>query len=145
MSNDRTSSMNTDENGGAPRNTQPSSAGADQVPNDATVASPAARGRSDALWGCLATTVAVAAMLWIAYQSNVRNEVAQVQKQISAQHDESVAELQSLKAKIQAIAAAQSQADVEIAKMVKQSPSGELQGLQNWVDTPRRGAKSAKR
>ena len=97
------------------------------------------------MWGGLATTIAVAAMLWIAYQSNVRNQVAQVQKQISAQHDENVAQLQSLKDKIQAIAAAQSRADVEIAKLVKQSPSGELQGLQNLVDTPRRGPKVQKR
>jgi hypothetical protein len=54
---------------------------------------PAARGRKDTLWAGLATTVAIASMLWIAYQSNVRNEVTLVQRQIEAQH----AELQSLK------------------------------------------------
>jgi hypothetical protein len=70
----------TDENGrdsGAPRNTQLASpTGADEVPNDLESkrevqsmppATGAARGRSDALWGGLATAVAVAAMLWIAY------------------------------------------------------------------------------
>ena len=57
------------------------------------------------MWGGLATAVAVAAMLWIAYQSNVRNEVAQVQKQIATQHDESAAQLQSLKDEIQGITA----------------------------------------
>jgi hypothetical protein len=55
----------------------------------------------DAIWAALATAVAVGAMVWIAYQTNARNGLAQVQKEIPAQHDESVAELQSLKDKIQ--------------------------------------------
>lgn len=153
-----TSSTNADENGAAPRNPQPSSpsAGADRVPNDSEsrggvqpppVAPSAARRRSDAMWGGLATAVAVAAMLWIAYQSNVRNDVAQVQKQIAAQHAESVAEFHFLGDKIQEITTAQSQTDAEIAKLVRQSPSAksEIQGLQNHVDTLRRSPKAQKR
>jgi hypothetical protein len=131
--------MKTDENGsepGEPRNTQPASptAGTDQVPNDvgsreevqpAPPTTPAARRRNDAFWAALATSVAVAAMLWIAYQSNVRDEVTQVQKQIEAQH----AELQSLKDKIQGITAGQSQTDVEQSR-----PSmSEIKGLQNHI------------
>jgi hypothetical protein len=138
----------TDENGsepGGPRNTQPASptADTDQVPNDvdevqlAPPTTPAARGRNDALWGGLATTVAVAAMLWIAYQSNVRNEVAQVQKQIEFQH----AEFQSLKDKIQGITAGQSQTDVEQS----QPSMSEIQGLQNHVETLRGQAKRQKK
>jgi uncharacterized protein HemX len=99
------------------------------------------------MWGGLATAVAVAAMLWIAYQSNVRNDVAQVQKQIAAQHAESVAEFHFLGDKIQEITTAQSQTDAEIAKLVRQSPSAksEIQGLQNHVDTLRRSPKAQKR
>ena len=59
------------------------------------------------MWGGLATAVTVAAILWIAYQSNVRNDVAQVQKQISAQHDENVAEFQFLRDKNRDITTAQ--------------------------------------
>jgi hypothetical protein len=55
----------TDENGNAP-------------------AAPAARGRKDNLWAGLATTVAVASMFWIAYQSTVRNEVSLLQRRIEA-------------------------------------------------------------
>jgi hypothetical protein len=80
---------------------------------------PTARRRNDTLWGGLATAVAVAAMLWIAYQSNVRYEVTQVQKQIASQHDESGAELQSLKDQIQRLTAAQSRTDAEVARLVK--------------------------
>jgi hypothetical protein len=141
----------THENGsepGEPRNTQPASptAGTDQVPNDiasrneiqpAPATTPAARGRNDAFWAALATTVAVAAMLWIAYQSNVRNEVAQVQKQIEAQH----AELQSLADKIQGITAGQSQTDVEQS----QPSMSEIQRLQNHVETLRGQAKRQKK
>ena len=141
----------TDENGsefGEPLNSQPASptAGADQVPNDvgsrdevqpAPSTTPAARGRNDALWAGLATTVAVAAMLWIAYQSNVRNEVTQVQKQLEAQH----AELQSLKDKIQGMTAAQSRTDVQQS----QPSMSEIQGLQNHVNTLRGQQKQRKR
>jgi hypothetical protein len=141
----------TDENGsdsGAPRNTQAASptAGAGQIPNDvgsrdevqpAPPITPAARGRNDALWAGLATTVAVAAMLWIAYQSNARNEVAQVQKQVEALH----ADLQSLKDKIQRMTAAQSPTDVE-----QSQPSiSEIRGLQNHVETLRGQAKRQKK
>jgi uncharacterized protein HemX len=99
------------------------------------------------MWGGLATAVAVAAMLWIAYQSNVRNDVAQVQKQISAQHDENVAEFQFLRDKIREITTAQSRTDAEMAKLVRQSPSAksEIQGFQNHVDTLRRPPKAQKR
>jgi hypothetical protein len=141
----------TDEKGsdsGASRNTQPASptAGTDQVPNvvgsrddvqPAPLTTPAARRRNDALWGGLATAVAVAAMLWIAYQSNVRNEVAQVQKQIEAQH----AELQSLKDKIQRMTAAESRTDVEQS----QPSMSEIRGLQNHVETLRGQAKRQKK
>jgi hypothetical protein len=141
----------TDENGsepGEPRNSKPASptAGTDQVPNDvgrrdevqpAPPTAPAARGRNDAFWAALATTAAVAAMLWIAYQSNVRNQVAQVQKQIEVQH----AELQSLKDKIQGITAGQSQTDVEQS----QPSTSEIQGLQNHVETLRRQTKRQKK
>jgi predicted nucleic acid-binding Zn-ribbon protein len=86
-------------------------------------------------------------MLWIAYQSNVREEVRQVQKQIAAQHDESSAQLQSLKDQIQGITAAQSRSDADIAKLVRQSPTAksEIQGLQNHVNTLRREPKAQKR
>jgi hypothetical protein len=140
----------TDENGsepGDPRNTQPASptAGGDQVPSDvgsrngvqpAPPTTPAARGRNDALWAGLATTVAVAAMLWIAYQSNVRNEVTQVQKQLEAQH----ADLQALKDKIQVMTAAQGRTDVQES----QPSMREIQGLQNHVDTLRALQKQSK-
>ena len=90
---------------------------------------PAARGRKDTLWAGLATTVAVASMLWIAYQSNVRNEITLVQRQIEAQH----AELQSLKDKIQGMTPTQSRTDVE-----QSQPSiSEIQGLQNHLNTLR--------
>ena len=98
---------------------------------------PAARGRKDTLWAGLATTVAVASMLWIAYQSNVRNEVTLVQRQIEAQH----AELQSLKDKIQGMATTQSRTDVE-----QSQPSvSEIQGLQNHVNTLRGQQKQRKK
>jgi septal ring factor EnvC (AmiA/AmiB activator) len=158
---DMTPSTNSDDNrsdNGLPGNTQPASAtvGANKAPNDlesrsevqsAPPATPAARRRNDTLWGTLATAVAVAAMLWIAYQSNVRSEVTQVQKQIAAQHDESVAELQSLKDKIQGITATQSRTDAEVAKLVRQSPpaKSEIQGLQNHVNTLRREPNAQKR
>jgi len=133
----------TDENGSDDaQHASPTIAGADQIPNNlesigdevqSAPAAPAARGRKDTLWAGLATTVAVASMLWIAYQSNVRNEVTLVQRQIEAQHDE----LQSLKDKIQGVTAAQSRTDARIAKLVEQSqpPKSELQGLQNRVTT----------
>jgi hypothetical protein len=157
-----TPSTNSDENridNGLPGNTRPVSAtvGANEAPNDldksgsevqsAPRATAVARRRNDTLWGTLATAVAVAAMVWIAYQSNVRGEVTQVQKQIAAQHDENVAELQSLKDKIQGITAAQSRTDAEVAKLVKQSPpaKSEIQGLQNHVNTLRREPNAQKR
>lgn len=152
-----TNSGDTRGDNGAPRNTQPaSSIAADQPPADlesgsdvqpALPAAPAARGRNDTLWGALATAFAVAAMLWIAYQSNVRYEVTQVQKQIASQQDESGAELQSLKDQVQRLTAAQSRTDAEVAKLVKQSPPGksELQGLQNHVNAPRKEPKAQKR
>ena len=68
--------------------------------------------------------VALGLMLGIAYLG-----YANVQRQIKAQH----AELQSLKDKIQTMAAAQSRTDVE-----QSQPSiSEIQGLQNHVDTLR--------
>jgi septal ring factor EnvC (AmiA/AmiB activator) len=151
-----TPSTNADENGGAPRNAQPASASADRVPNApasrgevqfAPVAPSAARGRSNAVWAALSTAVAVAAMVWVAYQANARNEVAQIQREIAAQHAESVSELQSLKDKIQGITVAQNRTDAEIAKLVKQSPpaKSEIQGLQNHVNTLRREPKAQKR
>jgi hypothetical protein len=97
----------TDENGSD--NAQrafPTIAGANQIPNNlesigdkvqsAPAPAPTASGRKDTLWAGLATIVAVASMLWIGYQSNVRNEVTLVQRQIEAQH----AELQSIKDKV---------------------------------------------
>ena len=154
-------STNSDDNrsnNGAPESTQPESAivGSNQSPNDleasseaqlAPPATPPSARRNDSLWGGLATAAAVAAMLWIAYQSNVREEVRQVQKQIAAQHDESSAQLQSLKDQIQGITAAQSRSDADIAKLVRQSPTAksEIQGLQNHVNTLRREPKAQKR
>jgi hypothetical protein len=153
----------TDDNGsndGGPRSTQHASpiiAGAAQIRDDlesighevqsAPAATPAARGREDALWAGLATTVAVGSMLWIAYQSNVQNEVTLVQRQIEAQHDEFVTELQSLKDKIQGMTAAQSRTDAQIAKLVEQSqpPKSEFQGLQNHVNTLRGQPKQRKK
>jgi len=130
----------TDENGSDDaQHASPTSAGADQISNNlesvgnevqsAPAPAPAASGRKDTLWAGLATTVAVASMLWIAYQSNVRNEVTLIQRQIEAQH----AELQSLKDKVQGMAATQSRTDVE-----QSQPSiSEIQGLQNHVNTLR--------
>jgi len=130
----------TDENGSDDaQHASPTSAGAGQISNNlesvgnevqsAPAPAPAASGRKDTLWAGLATTVAVASMLWIAYQSNVRNEVTLVQRQIEAQH----AELQSLKDKVQGMAATQSRTDVE-----QSQPSiSEIQGLQNHVNTLR--------
>lgn len=123
----------TDENGSDAQHGSPTIAGADQIPNNSSMghevqsapAAPAASGRNDTLWAGLATTVAVASMLWIAYQSNVRNEITLIQRQIEAQH----AELQSLKGKVQGMAATQSQTAVE-----QSQPSiSEIQGLQNHV------------
>jgi hypothetical protein len=157
---DMTLSTNSDDtrgDNGAPRNTQPaSSIAADQSPTDlgsrsdvqpALPAAPAARGRNDTIWGALATAFAVAAMLWTAYQSNVRYEVTQVQKQIASQHDESDAELQSLKDQIQRITTAQNRTDAEVARLAKQSPpaKSEIQGLQNHVNAPRKEPKAQKR
>jgi uncharacterized protein HemX len=156
-----TPSANSDDarsDNGAPRNTQPASSigGADHAPTDlesgsdvqpAPPAAAAARGRNDTLWGGLATAAAVAAMLWIAYQSSVRYEVTQVQKQIASQHDESDAELQSLKDQIQRITTAQNRTDAEVARLAKQSPpaKSEIQGLQNHVNAPRKEPKAQKR
>jgi uncharacterized protein HemX len=151
--------INADENGGAPRNAQQpasASAGADRVPNapqgssevqSARVVASAAGARSDAVWAALATAVAIAAMVWIAYQANARDEVAQVQKEIATQHDETVAQLQSLKDKIQGITVAQNRTDAEVTKLVKQSPpaKSEIQGLQNHVNTLRQEPKAKKR
>ena len=130
----------TDENGSDDaQHTSPTVAGADQISDNlesignevqsAAAPAPAASGRKHTLWAGLATTVAVASMLWIAYQSNVRNEVTLVQRQIEAQH----AELQSLKDKIQRMATTQSRTDVEQS----QSSVSEIQGLQNHVNTLR--------
>jgi len=135
----------TDENGtGDPRSTLPSSiiAGAGQIPNDlesigdevqsAPAATPAVRGRKDALRAGTVVPVALGLMLGIAYLG-----YAHVQRQIKAQH----AELQSLKDKIQTMAAAQSRTDVE-----QSQPSiNEIQGLQNHVDTLRGRAKKQKK
>jgi hypothetical protein len=87
----------------------------------------------DALWAGLG--VSLGSMLWIAYQWNVRNEATLVQRQVEAQHDELVRQMQPLKDKIQAITLGQSRTDAEIAKLVEQSqPSkSEIQGLQNQV------------
>ena len=138
----------TDENGSDDaQHASPTSAGAGQISNNlesvgnevqsAPAPAPAASGRKDTLWAGLATTVAVASMLWIAYQSNVRNEVTLVQRQIEAQH----AELQSLKDKVQGMAATQSRTDVE-----QSQPSiSEIQGLQNHVNTLRGQQKQRKK
>ena len=76
--------------------------------------------------------VALGLMLGIAYLG-----YANVQRQIKAQH----AELQFLKDKFQAMAAAQSRTDVE-----QSQPSiSEIQGLQNHVDTLRARAKKQKK
>jgi uncharacterized protein HemX len=158
---DMTPSMNRDDNrsdSGVPESTEPGSVivTSNPAPNDleggreaqsGPPATPPSARRNDSLWGGLATAAAVAAMLWIAYQSNVREEVAQVQKQIAVQHDESSAELQSLKDQIQGITAAQSRTDADVAKLVRQSPTAksEIQGLQNHVNTLRGEAKAQKR
>jgi peptidoglycan hydrolase CwlO-like protein len=73
--------------------------------------------------------------------------VTQVQKQIAPQHDESGAELQSLKDQIQRLTAAQSRTDAEVARLVKQSPpaKSKIQGLQNHVNAPRKERKAQKR
>jgi hypothetical protein len=135
----------TDENESDVQHGSPTIAGVDQIPNNSNIghevqsapAAPAASGRNDTLWAGLATTVAIASMLWIAYQSNVRNEVTLVQRQIEAQH----AELQSLKDKVQGMAPTQSWIDVE-----QSQPSiSEIQGLQNHVDTLRGRAKKQKK
>jgi len=120
----------TDENGsdsGAPRNTP--------APPD----TPAARGRNDALWAGLGTTVvpvALGLMLGIGYLG-----YAHVQGQIKAQYAElesQHAELESLKNKI---TAAHSRTDVE-----QSEPSiSEIQGLQNHVETLRGQAKRQKK
>ena len=93
---------------------------------------PAARVRRDALRAGTVVPVALGLMLGIAYLG-----YANVQRQIKAQH----AELQFLKDKFQAMAAAQSRTDVE------QSPPSisEIQGLQNHVDTLRGRAKKQKK
>ena len=157
---DMTPSVNSDDDrsdSGVPESTEPGSViVTNQAPNDLEGESEAQSGppakplparRNDSLWGGLATAAAVAAMLWIAYQSNVREEVAQVQKRIAVQHDESSAELQSLKDQIQGITAAQSRTDADVAKLVRQSPTAksELQGLQNHVNTLRKEPKAQKR
>jgi hypothetical protein len=115
----------TDENGSDDaQHASPTSAGADQNSNNLE-----SIGNEVQSAPAPATTVAVASMLWIAYQSNVRNEVTLVQRQIEAQH----AELQSLKDKVQGMAATQSRTDVE-----QSQPSiSEIQGLQNHVNTLR--------
>ena len=98
----------------------------------APAATPAARGRRDALRAGTVVPVALGLMLGIAYLG-----YANVQRQIKAQH----AELQSLKDKIQTMAAAQSRTDVE-----QSQPSiSEIQGLQNHVDTLRGRAKKQKK
>jgi uncharacterized protein HemX len=97
-------------------------------------AATAARGRNDALWAGLATTVvpvALGLMLGIAYLG-----YAHVQRQMKAQHAElqsQHAELQSLKDKIQGMAAAQSRTGVEQS----QPSMSEIKGLLNHVDTLR--------
>jgi hypothetical protein len=73
----------------------------------------------DALWAALG--VAIGSMLWIAHQWNVRNEATLVERQVEAQHDELVTQMQPLKDKIQGITLAQSRTDAEIAKLVEQS------------------------
>ena len=138
----------TDENGSDDaQRAFPTIAGANQIPNNlesigdkvqyAPPPARAASGRKDTLWAALATTVAVASMLWIAYQSNVRNEITLVQRQIEAQH----AELQSLKDKIQGMTPTQSRTDVE-----QSQPSiSEIHGLQNHVNTLRGQQKQQRR
>jgi uncharacterized protein (DUF2252 family) len=113
----------TDENGGDPRST---------LASPAPAPTPAARRRADALRAGTVVPVALGLMLGIAYLG-----YANVQRQIKAQH----AELQSLKDKIQAMAAVQSRTDVE-----QSQPSiSEIQGLQNHVDTLRGRAKKQKK
>jgi peptidoglycan hydrolase CwlO-like protein len=87
------------------------------------------------LWAGLG--VSVGSMLWIAYQWDVRNEATLVQRQVEAQHDEFVTQLQPLKDKIQGITVAQSRTYAEIAKSAEQSQplKSEIQGLQNHVTT----------
>jgi hypothetical protein len=89
----------------------------------------------DALWICLA--VAIVSTLWIAYQSDVRDEVTRVQMQIKAQHDEFVLRRhlwdKSQEIKTVAITAAQSRTDLE-----QPQPSiKEIRGLQNHVTRER--------
>jgi uncharacterized protein HemX len=150
---DMTSTTNADEIGGEPRNTQSASlaAGAEQVLNElgsrdevqpAPPPAAAARGRNDALWAGLGTTVvpvALGLMLGIAYLG-----YAHVQRQMKAQHAElqsQHAELQSLKDKVQGMAATQRRTDVE-----QSQPSiSEIQGLQNHVNTLRGQQKQRKK
>ena len=111
------------DDGGDPRST---------LASPAPAATPAARGRRDALRAGTVVPVALGLMLGIAYLG-----YANVQRQIKAQH----AELQSLKDKIQAMAVAQTRTDVE-----QSQPSiSEIQGLQNHVDTLHGRAKKQKK
>ena len=106
--------------------------GGDPRSTSAAGATPAARGRKDALRTGIVVPVALGLMLGVAYLG-----YANVQRQIKAQH----AEMQSLKDKIQGMAAAQSRTDVD-----QSQPSiSEIQGLQNHVDSLRGRAKKQKK
>ena len=106
--------------------------GGDPRSTSAAGATPAARGRKDALRTGIVVPVALGLMLGVAYLG-----YANVQRQIKAQH----AELQFLNDKIQRIAATQSRTDVD-----QSQPSiSEIQGLQNHVDSLRGRAKKQKK
>src|SRR6516225_3772846 len=103
--------------------------GGDPRSTSAAGATPAARGRKDALRTGIVVPVALGLMLGVAYLG-----YANVQRQIKAQH----AELQFLNDKIQRIAATQSRTDVD-----QSQPSiSEIQGLQNHVDSSWVGKKA---
>ena len=115
------------DDGGDPRST---------LASPAPAATPAARGRRDALRAGTVVPVALGLMLGIGYLG-----YANVQRQIKAQHaeletlrDTQHAELETLKDKIPA---AHSRTDVEQS----QPSTSEIQGLQNHVETLRGQAK----
>ena len=88
----------------------------------------------DALWVCLA--VAIVSTLWIAYQSDVWDEVTLVQLEIKAQHDEFVMR-RHLWDKSEELTAALRRTEVE-----QSQPSiSEIRGLLNHVNTLRRRPK----
>ncbi len=96
----------------------------------------------DALRAGTVVPVALGLMLGIAYLG-----YAHLQRQIEAQHAGFVAQLQPMKQKIHEMAAAQSQTNAEIAKLVTQSepPKSEIQGLQNHANNLRGRTKKQKK